>query len=511
MITTKKILVVDDEESIRNLLKLVLEEEGYEVQTATNGEEGVKKIQSEFFDAVLTDIKMPIMDGIELLKTARTVNPDIVAILMTGYPSIETVKEAHKLLAFDYIVKPFDINIVVNCIHAGLTRCQIARKLKEQVQKPRILIVDDEPLVTNLFEVSLREEGYPMEVATSGKDAIEKFMFGKFNIVITDVNMPDMDGITLLNNLKAIKPEIIVVVITGYPSVDSAIESMRIGAYDYITKPLDPNVVINVINRAWDRQSLELQKEELLRRLQDTNFHLAQANEKLKELDALKSHFISTVSHELRTPLTSIKGSLGLILNGVAGDVNDMAREFLDICYKNTDRLIRLINDLLDVQKIEAGKFQLNKEEIDLVKLVEESLASLRHFAQDGNVTLTRESPAIAYIYADKDRISQVLYNLISNGIKFSEGGQVIVAIFDDRNEIKVTVSDTGIGIPADKQESIFEKFTQIHENTRRKGTGLGLSICKTIVEEHKGKIWVESQEGRGSQFHFILPKEKVL
>lgn len=511
MVTTKKILVVDDEESIRNLLRLVLEEEGYEVQTAMNGEEGVKKIQSEFFDAILTDIKMPIMDGIELLKTAKIVNPDIVAILMTGYPSIETVKEAHKLLAFDYIVKPFDVNVVLNCINAGLTRRQTARELKEQLLKPRILIVDDEPLVTNLFEISLREEGYPVVIATSGKDAVEKFMFGKFNIVITDINMPDMDGITLLNNLKAIKPEIIVIVITGYPSVDSAIESMRVGAYDYITKPIDPNVVINVINRAWDRQSLELQKEELLRRLQDTNLHLAQANEKLKELDTLKSHFISTVSHELRTPLTSIKGSIGLILNGVAGNINDKTKEFLDICYKNTDRLIRLINDLLDIQKIEAGKFQLNKEEFDLVKLVEESLTSLKHYARDCNVTLTGELPKTAYVYADKDRISQVLYNLISNGIKFSEGGQVTVSIFDNENEVKVTVLDTGIGIPADKQESIFEKFTQIHENTRRKGTGLGLSICKALIGEHKGKIWVESQEGSGSRFYFILPKEKVL
>ena len=509
----KKILIVDDEESIRNLLQLTLEEEGYEVQTATNGEEGVEKIKSEFFDVLLTDIKMPIMDGIELLKIAKIFNPEIVAILITGFPSIETVREAHKVLAFDYIVKPFDPNTVLNCIGAGLKRRQITHELKEQVLKPRILMVDDEPLITNLFETCLSDKGYHLEVTNSGKDAVEKFMFGDFNVVVTDIKMPDMDGITLLGNLKAVKPETIVIVITGHPSVDSAIESMRVGAYDYVTKPLDPDVVINVIERAWDKQSLELQKEELLRRLQDTNLHLAEANEKLKELDKLKSHFISTVSHELRTPLTSIKGSIGLILNGVTGDISNEIKEFLNVCCRNTDRLIRLINDLLDIQKIEAGKFQLNKEEIDLVKLVEESLACLKYFAQECNVALYKELPERAYIYADKDRISQVLYNLISNGIKFSEGGRVTISILDNRNEITVTVSDTGMGIPADKLKTIFEKFTQIGGNTRnkRKGTGLGLSICKAVIEEHKGKIWVESQEGKGSQFYFTLPKEKVL
>jgi signal transduction histidine kinase len=509
----KKILIVDDEESIRNLLQLTLAEEGYEVQTATNGEEGVEKIKSEFFDVLLTDIKMPIMDGIELLKIARIFNPEIVAILITGFPSIETVREAHKVLAFDYIVKPFDPNTVLNCIGAGLKRRQITHELKEQALKPRILMVDDEPLITNLFEVSLRDKGYYIEVASTGKDAVEKFMFGDFNVVVTDIKMPDMDGITLLGNFKTVKPETIVIVITGHPSVDSAIESMRVGAYDYVTKPLDPDVVINVIERAWDKQSLELQKEELLRRLQDANLHLAETNEKLKELDKLKSHFISTVSHELRTPLTSIKGSIGIILNGVTGDISNEIKEFLNVCCRNTDRLIRLINDLLDIQKIEAGKFQLNKEEIDLVKLVEESLACLKYFASECNVALYKELPERACLYADKDRISQVLYNLISNGIKFSEGGRVTISILDSKNEITVTVSDRGVGIPADRLKNIFEKFTQIGGNTRnkRKGTGLGLSICKAVIEEHKGKIWVESQEGKGSQFYFTLPKEKVL
>lgn len=505
----KNILIVDDEASIRNLLRLTLEEEGYIVHMASNGKEGVEKLKQGLFDVLLTDIKMPIMDGMELLKIAKSHNPDIVAILITGYPTIETIKEAHKFLAFDYIIKPFDPGTVVNCISAALTRHQIVHELRKQTRKPRILMVDDEPLITDLMKMSFQEEGYYIEIGNSGKAAVEKFTHDVFDVVITDIKMPDMDGITLLDNFKSVKPETIIIVITGYPTVDSAIEAMRLGAYDYVTKPLDPQVVINVINRAWDKQSLEFQKEDLLKRLQDANLHLAEANERLKELDLLKNHFVSIVSHELRTPLTSIKGSIGLILSGATGNASSETKEFLDVCYRNTDRLIRLINDLLDIQKIDAGKFQLNREETDLVKIVDESIASLRPFAQEHHVVLRKESPEKMVVCADRDRVSQVLCNLISNGIKFSEGGEVITTVRDNDRETEVTVTDTGIGIPADKFEKIFEKFEQLESTAvnHKKGTGLGLSICKAIINEHNGKIWVESQMGKGSTFHFTLPK----
>ena len=280
--TKRKVLIVDDEEGIRNLLRLTLVEEGFDVAVAFNGKEAAEKLKTESFDVLLTDIKMPIMDGIELLKMARELNPEIAAILITGFPSIDTVRDARRLLAFDYIVKPFDPNTVLNCINAALTRRTIAHDLEKSVQKPKILVVDDEPLITNLFEASLREEGYPVEIADNGKRAMERFLHGDFNVVITDVNMPEMDGRTLLNSLKSVRPEVIVIVITGDPSVDSAIETMRMGAYDYITKPIDPDIVINVIKRAWDKQSLEMQKKDLLKRLQDANLSLTDANEKLR-------------------------------------------------------------------------------------------------------------------------------------------------------------------------------------------------------------------------------------
>ncbi len=510
-IIKRKVLIVDDEEAIRNLLRLTLEDEGFDVQVALNGRDAIEKLRVEYFEVLLTDIKMPIMDGIELLKAARVLNPEIAAILITGFPSIDTVREAHRSLAFDYIVKPFDPNTVLNCINAALTRRTVAQDLEKSVHKPKILVVDDEPLITNLFEASLREEGYLTEIADNGKKAMERFLYGDFNIVITDINMPEMDGRSLLDNLKSVKPDVIVIVITGYPSVDSAIESMRLGAYDYITKPIDPDTVINVIKRAWDKQSLELQKADLLKRLQEANLRLTEANESLKELDQLKSHFISTVSHELRTPITSIKGSIGLILNNTIGSVDDDTKELLNICYKNTDRLIRLINNLLDIQKIEAGRFELNRENTDIRRLVEECATALKPFAMEFNVSLCSELPDNKIIaFADKDRISQVIYNLISNGVKFSKGGRVVITVGNTGQEVHVMVSDTGPGIPHDKFDEIFGRFNLVKtvSDTTVKGTGLGLSICKAIIEEHRGKIWVESLPGKGSVFHFTLPKD---
>ena len=157
-IIKRKVLIVDDEEAIRNLLRLTLEEEGFDVQVAFNGKEAVEKLKTESFEVLLTDIKMPIMDGIELLKMARELNPEIAAILITGFPGIDTVRDARRLLAFDYIVKPFDPNTVLNCINAALSRRTISLDLEKSVHKPKILVVDDEPLITNLFETSLREE-----------------------------------------------------------------------------------------------------------------------------------------------------------------------------------------------------------------------------------------------------------------------------------------------------------------------------------------------------------------
>ncbi|MCB0419585.1 MAG: HAMP domain-containing histidine kinase [Bdellovibrionales bacterium] len=235
--------------------------------------------------------------------------------------------------------------------------------------------------------------------------------------------------------------------------------------------------------------------------------------EELKSLDKAKSEFLSIASHELRTPLTSIKGSLSLLNNGVAGKVPDPAQNLVTIAETESDRLIRLINDILDLAKIEARRFPLNKNWYSLYDIIDASAQGISGLAQKANVILDYGENSHIYVEVDRDRIQQVITNLLSNAIKYSpDGGTVSIIIDIDREEnIIVEVTDQGKGIAPEDQELIFQQFRQATgpENPLVKGTGLGLAIAKALIDEHQGEIGVRSLPGDGSTFYFTLPKWK--
>ncbi|MGH9862497.1 MAG: sensor histidine kinase [Candidatus Acidiferrales bacterium] len=228
-----------------------------------------------------------------------------------------------------------------------------------------------------------------------------------------------------------------------------------------------------------------------------------------KELDQTKSEFISIASHELRTPMTSIKGSLDLLLGGFAGDVNEEARELLVIGHSGCERLIRLINDILDLSKIEAGRMQLRLQPMSVLDSVQRSVRTIKSYADGLNVKLAIDSPSSpADILGDRDRLDQVVTNLLGNAIKFSPSeSTVTVAVRTLGAQVECRVIDHGPGIPADEVERIFDKFHQVGTPTKKKGgTGLGLAIARALVQEHNGRLWVESEVGRGCQFVFAIP-----
>ncbi|MCH7787640.1 MAG: PAS domain S-box protein, partial [Chloroflexi bacterium] len=225
-------------------------------------------------------------------------------------------------------------------------------------------------------------------------------------------------------------------------------------------------------------------------------------------VERMKEEFISVVSHELRTPLTSIRGSLGLMAGGVLGALPEKAQHMMEIAANNTDRLVRLINDILDIERMESGKVIMEKQECDAADLVDQAIEIMQGMADKAEVSLS-VSCQPAQTWADSDRIIQVLTNLISNAIKFSPQGST-VSIFTETQDdnILFKVEDQGRGIPADKLESVFGRFQQVDASDAREkgGTGLGLAICKKIIEQHDGKIWVESTHGEGSVFYFSMP-----
>jgi PAS domain S-box-containing protein len=234
---------------------------------------------------------------------------------------------------------------------------------------------------------------------------------------------------------------------------------------------------------------------------------------RLKELDKLKSDFVSNVSHELRTPLTAIKGSVDNMLDGLTGDLNEKQSRYLVRIKSNTDRLARLINDLLDLSKIEAG-IELKPTNLDLATIAREVVESLRPLAAEKLITITIESPESALdAWADPDRIAEILMNLLGNAIKFTPtDGTVSLSLQRNGAEsVKVSVADTGPGIPFDEAGRIFDKFYQVTQAKKQKteGTGLGLAITKALVEMHGGRIWLESEAGKGSIFSFTLPAEQ--
>ncbi len=228
-----------------------------------------------------------------------------------------------------------------------------------------------------------------------------------------------------------------------------------------------------------------------------------------KTVDQIKSEFISIASHELRTPTTALKGSLELILSGCAGEINTEARELLEVAHSGGERLIRLINNILDLSKIEAGQIKLNLRLMDLTNAVESVMRHLKILASQDGITFALErSPDLPMILGDRDRIEQVITNLLSNAIKFSPAnGEVKIDLFGNGEAVYCSVSDQGCGIEQKNLERVFGKFEQVGAPQRGRGTGLGLAITHALVTEHRGKIWVESEVGKGSRFIFCLPE----
>lgn len=240
---------------------------------------------------------------------------------------------------------------------------------------------------------------------------------------------------------------------------------------------------------------------------------LRSANEKLEQMNHLKNEFISMVSHELRTPLTTIKGFVSIVLNEETGPLNDQQRRFLETSDRAIDRLTLLVSDLLDISRIEAGQIKMQLRPIHLRDVVQRTAAAFAPQFKSQNITLTIKLPdSLPAVLADPDRVSQVLDNLISNALKFTSQGGVTVSAADKGDFVMVSVKDTGGGIARVEQDKIFEKFYQIKVGNAypSKGTGLGLAIVRSIVESHRGKVWVESELGKGSDFRFMLPRAKT-
>lgn len=374
----------------------------------------------------------------------------------------------------------------------------------------RILVVDDEKEIREFLSKALtRIAGFHVEMAEDGEDALKKIEQDKLDLILTDLRMPKMDGLKLITEIAKTKPEILTILMTGHGTIDSALEAMKRGASDYLTKPINLDELVLRVQKVLDEKQRFVSMKEYVTQLE-------KANQELKRVDEMKSEFVSIASHELRTPLATIKNAVQLVLKGKTGEVNETQVNFLTMAEKNINRLTNILNDLLDLSRIESGKVGMKFEELDLQGSIDFVLSSLRPQADGKPVHLEMEVPRdLPLAYGDHEKVEQILTNLIGNAIKFTpEGGKVVVsARLSDtvKNAVGISVHDTGIGIPEDQLAKIFEKFHQVESPLHHSasGTGLGLAITKGLVEAHQGQIWVESELEKGSTFTFTLPLSK--
>ena len=274
-----------------------------------------------------------------------------------------------------------------------------------------------------------------------------------------------------------------------------------------------------VLNRAVKSRTAELQEahDNLEKKVADRTRELERANIRLKELDQLKSMFLASMSHELRTPLNSIIGFTGWILMGMVGDLNEEQKKQLTMVKNSANHLLGLINDILDISKIEAGKLELTIEKFEIAEVVNDIVSSVLPLSKDKGLNLLHIVPEGVILNSDKRRIRQVLINLVSNAIKFTDQGIVKIDVKSLNNQdLEVIVSDSGIGIKKEDMELLFKPFQQIDMSSTKKheGTGLGLHLCKKLIDLLHGDISVKSQFGKGSEFKFIIPinfEEEIL
>jgi len=341
------------------------------------------------------------------------------------------------------------------------------------------------------------DENSIADVAFSKKSSFIKYMFKSKNSIFWESISSDYRSIKICEELKPLVKEGLVYFVP-FISREQIMAVLAVGGKkgESIYTDEDKNLLSGLVANA--TMAIE-------------NIRLVELNEKLKELDEMKRDFVSNVTHELKSPLTAIQSCVEFLLKKRGGELTRFQMDYLVMVQNNSARLTRFITQLLDISRIEAAHLDLYKEEVSLPNLAQEIALLFGPYADEKDVKIRVSAhPDMPEIMADQDKIKQVLTNLISNALKFTDQGEIIMYISDKPDCIEVKVSDTGVGIPKEAIPKLFDKFYQVKETHKVKkygGTGLGLAIVKGIVDAHGGRVSVESEVGKGTQFTFTLPK----
>jgi signal transduction histidine kinase/CheY-like chemotaxis protein len=467
----ERVLVVDDSLVYRDLLvNHVLTPSGYIALTAQDGETGLHVTLEETPDLIIMDMQMPGMTGIQVLEALHEAGSEIPVIMMTLHGSEDLAVRAFRLGVKDYVIKPFDIEEMLMAMDKALTEVRLRRERDALTQTLEAERRQLEAVLTSAEEgILLVEDGEEERVILANHAIRQVFA------------MPDdVKGQPLA---QVLYDEILADVFQRAKDED-------VTAHAEIPLPDE---------RTFNANVTPIPEVGRVAVMQDITY--------LKELDRMKSEFVSTVSHDLRSPLTSVKGFADLL--PAVGPLNEQQMYFLEKIRGGVDTVTEMIGDLLDLGRIEA-EVRMDMERCDLETIVQKVVAGQENHAElKKQVLQVQIAPDLPQVLVNPLRLNQALSNLVSNAIKYTpEGGHISVAICMEDGQVAVKIEDDGIGISQEDLPHIFDKFYRVDrpETEGIVGSGLGLSIVKTIIEKHQGRIWVTSKVGEGTAFTVVLP-----
>ncbi len=357
----------------------------------------------------------------------------------------------------------------------------------------KVLVVDDEEPIRDSCRQVLTKAGYECHTAVDGIEGLHFAHQVEPDVVLLDLMMPGMDGLAMLDQLLKTHPNVVCIVITGYATIESAVDAMKHGAFDFLPKPFTPDELRVIVTRGLDQRRLLLETAALR-----------------EEKARMQQYFISIVTHELRSPLLLVKQYLDLVVGGKMGSIDDTAREMLTGAHSTLRGLLEIIADWLKLAKIDPGDMADHMEQIEIGPVLSRVVAELEECAHDAGVEIRLDAPFdTCKVTAHPEALGMVFRNLISNAVKYNtRGGSVVLEGACVDGNLRIDVRDTGLGIPQDEIPFIFEDFFRVKSSKTAEipGTGLGLSIVKKIVEGHHGSVDVDSAEGEGTTFSVFLP-----
>lgn len=513
-----RVLIVDDDEPMTELLSAVCESDGHDAVRCGSSMDAVAHLEAAKFDLLITDIAMAPPDGLELVRTARSMQPELLAIAVTGYWGRYTLPEVLATGALDLMFKPFRVEELRARLAMAAERRRMAleekgraRRIEFSLEKVCVLLVGESVEDVRMVRDRLSDrQGGLFEVThvATLDEAMGRLGREGIDIVLLDLDTPGARGIATVERIHAAAAGVPLVVLTGrHTDRASAAQVLQAGAQDYLIKGrLDENPLQRVLLHAIERQRLLADSENIRRQQQQLREELV-----LHELQ-LKDEFMSHVSHELRSPLTAIHQFSTILMDDLAGPLGPEQKDAVRVILRNVGQLEAMIEDLLEITRMQTGKLAIEQQSVLPSEVVADAIDTTCGPAGLKRVRLLSEvEEDLPTAYADPVRTRQILINLISNAVKFTPAdGTVTVRVGFDNDPafLRFEVEDTGCGLTPENTERIFERLYQVREaaHAGRKGLGLGLFICKELVNRQGGRIGVTSALGEGSTFSFTLP-----